>query len=80
MGDLDPRVSELLGEAERGEEVVFTRRGRPVARLVLFPPPRDPEAGQRALNDLIALRNELRARGVTVDQDEIRALRDEDRA
>ena len=80
LGDLDPKVSELLGEAERGEEVVFTRQGRPVARLVSFPPPRDPEAAQRALNDLIALRDELRARGVTVDQDEIRALRDEDRA
>ena len=80
LSDLDPKMGELFGEAERGEEVVFTRHGRPIARLIAFPPPHDPGAAQRALNDLIALRDELRDRGVTVTQDEIRTLRDEDRA
>ncbi len=28
------KLSELLARAERGEEVVITRRGKPVARLV----------------------------------------------
>ena len=30
------RLSELLDRAERGEEVVITRRGKPVATLVPF--------------------------------------------
>lgn len=28
------RLSELLAEVERGEQVTITRRGRPIARLV----------------------------------------------
>jgi prevent-host-death family protein len=28
------KLSELLARAERGEEIVITRRGRPVAKLV----------------------------------------------
>jgi prevent-host-death family protein len=28
------RLSELLDKAERGEEVIITRRGRPIVRLV----------------------------------------------
>jgi prevent-host-death family protein len=31
--------SRLLGEAEGGEELVITRRGRPVAKLVPYQPP-----------------------------------------
>ena len=30
------KLSALLERAERGEEIVITRRGRPVARLVAF--------------------------------------------
>lgn len=37
------RLSQLLADAERGEEVVIARNGRPVARLVPVadPPPRE---------------------------------------
>jgi len=37
-------LAELLRKAEAGEEVVITRRGKPVARLVQF---REPGAGDR---------------------------------
>ena len=77
LGDLDPKLGELFGEAERGEEVVFTRQGQPVAKLVVFPRPHDAEAAQRALDDLIALGDELAARGVTMSGDEIRKVREE---
>jgi prevent-host-death family protein len=32
--DAKNRLSELLAKAERGEETIITRRGRPVAKLV----------------------------------------------
>jgi prevent-host-death family protein len=35
-------LSKLLDRAERGEEVVITRNGRPVARLVSVKPHRKP--------------------------------------
>ena len=78
-GDLDPKRGVLFGEAERGGEVIFTREGRPVAKLIAFPPPHDPDVARRALDDLSALRDEPRTRGVAVTQDEIRTLRAEDR-
>ena len=39
------RLSRLLDQVERGEEVIITRRGKRIARLVRFeeiPPPRRP--------------------------------------
>lgn len=77
LGDLGPQVGELFGEAERGEEVVFTRQGQPVAKLVVFRRPHDPEAARRALDDLIALGDELASRGATMSVDEIRKIREE---
>ena len=45
------KLSELLDRAERGEEVVITRRGKPVAKLVPIANSRDRakarEAGRR---------------------------------
>jgi len=38
VADAKSRFSSLLAEVEAGEEVVITRRGRPVARLVPEPP------------------------------------------
>ena len=49
--DANQHFSKLLADAEAGEEVVITRRGRPVARLV-----RDtgmsPEDKEKALQEL----------------------------
>jgi prevent-host-death family protein len=36
------RLSEVVSRVERGEEIVVTRRGRPVARLVAIAAPRKP--------------------------------------
>ena len=51
----------LLDLVERGEEVVITRRGRPVARLVREPAKIDRARARRAAADLIA-----RSKGVTL--------------
>lgn len=39
------RLSELIDRAARGEEIVITRRGEPVARLL---PPQTPDAARSA--------------------------------
>ena len=35
------RLSELIREAEGGSDVIVARNGRPVAKIVAWPPPRD---------------------------------------
>ena len=76
--DAKIRLSELLDRVERGEQIVITRHGKPIARLV-------PEGGhdkaraKAAVARLRALRAELSARGVDLSDAEIRALRDEGR-
>ena len=42
--DAKNRLSELLAKAERGEETIITRRGRPVAKLVPLSSGHDIEA------------------------------------
>ena len=69
---------ELLDRVEKGEQIVITRHGKPVARLV-------PEGGHNvadalaAVEALTAHRKELASRGVRVTQAEIRAMREEGR-
>jgi prevent-host-death family protein len=76
--DAKTRLSELLDRVERGEQIVITRHGKPIARLV-------PEGGHNvadalaAVDELTRQRKELAARGVRVTQAEIRAMRDEGR-
>jgi prevent-host-death family protein len=76
--DAKTRLSELLDRVERGEQIVITRHGKPVARLV-------PEGGHNVADALAAVEalvrycKELAARGVRVTQAEIRAMRDEGR-
>ncbi len=68
------RLSELLDEVERGETVVITRHGKPIARLV---PDTDRQQAdiRQAMEDIRKLRK--RAPRVTVE--EILAWRDEGR-
>lgn len=77
------KFSELLDRVERGEEIVVTRHGKPVARLVPDEPP-DADAARKAkateaLARIVALREHLRARGVSFTLDEILSARDEGR-
>jgi prevent-host-death family protein len=70
------KFSELLTRVERGETVVITRHGQPVARLVSESRSADVENKRRAFN---ALRSKLGAAGVTLGPTEIIAARDEGR-
>ena len=65
-------LSRLLDEAEKGEVITITKRGRPVARLV---PPATPdrERASRAVSNLRALRRQIGWSGTV---EEILALRD----
>lgn len=70
------KLSELLDLAEKGEEIVITRHGREVARLV--PPARhySPEEASAAMQ---RIRERARKRGRNVTLEEIKAWRDEGR-
>ena len=53
------KLSALLDRAERGEEIVITRRGRPVAKLVPVGPGRDPRRVREAIAGLRALAKKM---------------------
>ena len=57
-------LSELLASVERGEEIVITRRGTPVARLL---PMAEATGRATALKNLEAIRSKLRGRVTTRD-------------
>ena len=73
------KLSELLDEVERGGEIVITRHGKPVARLVANEQKDEDEQRREAVANLRALRDSLRSRGVTFSVGDILALRDEGR-
>jgi prevent-host-death family protein len=63
------RLSELLVEVEQGEQVVITRRGQPVARLVAVAAARRGASSQRQqVSALIASLREAR-KGVVLEGD-----------
>ena len=66
------RLTQLLNEVERGETIVITRHGRPIARLV-------PEAGRRQaeIDDAIASIKALRKRTGKITAEEILGARHE---
>jgi prevent-host-death family protein len=73
------KFSELLDEVERGGEVVITRHGKPVARLVTSELGREEERKREALETLRETRRRLAAEGVSFSLEEILALRNEGR-
>ena len=52
VSDAKARLTDLVKRAEAGDEVVLTRRGRDVARLVPVAPARD-AASRRALMETV---------------------------
>jgi prevent-host-death family protein len=68
------RLAELLDEVERGDTIVITRRGKPVARLVP-----DPARRQRDIEQVIADIKEMRKHTGRATVKEILAWRDEGR-
>jgi prevent-host-death family protein len=77
------KLSELLDRVERGEEVVITRHGKTVARLV-SDHGADAEAERKTreakaaeiMAEFARVREMLRAKGVSFSADEIIELRD----
>ena len=67
-------LGSLLDRAERGEEIVITRRGRPVARLVPADRGHDRAKAQAAAGRIIA-----RSRGVRLGGIGLKELIDEGR-
>ncbi len=72
--DAKNRFSELLDKVEHGEDVVITRRGKPVARLVPETGGRDRKKAEEAAARIIE-----RRKGVRLDGLSIRELIDEGR-
>ena len=68
------RLGTLLDWVERGEEVVITRRGKPVARLVPAAGGFDREKARQAAESIIA-----RSKGVTLGGLKIKNLINEGR-
>jgi len=78
--DAKTRLAELLDRVERGEEIVITRHGRPVARLSRTGPGHDVAAARAAAAALMQLRAEIAEEaGAPFSLAEILALRDEGR-
>jgi len=68
------KFGELLDEVERGEQIVITRRGKPVARLVGAAPGFDRDKARRAIVGLLEA-----SKGVTLGGLKIKDLVDEGR-
>ena len=59
-------LTALLDEVETGKEVLITRRGKPVARLVPAEPGFDQAAARRAIEGLIEASKGLSLDGLTI--------------
>ena len=73
-------LAALIDRAAAGEEVIITRRGKPVARLVAMEGEavEDAVAAEQRAEDIVARMKEL-SKGVRLDGLTIRELRDEGR-
>ena len=58
--DAKNKLSELLTKAERGEEIVITRRGRPVAKLVPVSSGRNVKNAREAMHDIRTLAQQMK--------------------
>ena len=58
--DAKNRFSELLAKAEQGNEIVITRRGRPVAKLVPLATGHDRERAREAMQRVRNLASEMK--------------------
>ncbi|MBX9841724.1 MAG: type II toxin-antitoxin system prevent-host-death family antitoxin [Xanthobacteraceae bacterium] len=58
--DAKNRFSELLAKAEGGEEIVITRRGRPVAKLVPLEAGHDVGQARAAMKRIRTLAQEMK--------------------
>jgi prevent-host-death family protein len=73
--DAKTRLSELLDRVAKGEQIVITRHGRPIARLVPEHKP-DRTSARAAVGRLVALGDRLADRGVNLSDAEAKSLRE----
>ena len=76
--DAKNRLGQVLDRVEAGEELIITRHGAPVARLVPISN-RTSDQIEHALATFQRIRQSLTAKGVAVSRDEVRRWRDEGR-
>jgi prevent-host-death family protein len=60
------KLGQLLDRVERGEEIVITRHGRPVAKMVRAGPGFDRDAARRAASGLRKASRGVRLRGLKI--------------
>lgn len=62
IGSFDAKngLSELLTKVERGEEIVITRRGRPIAKLVPLSSGHDVESAHSAMRRIRTLAQQMK--------------------
>ena len=76
--DATTRLAELLDRVERGEEILITRHGRPVAKLSRSGPAHNVTAARAAASALMKLREEIaQEAGGPFSLADILGLRDE---
>ncbi len=66
------RLGRLLDRVQSGEELLITRHGRPVAKLVPVRRDEPADAVDRALATFREIRDSLKAKGVRITRQEIR--------
>lgn len=64
--DAKNKFGTLLDYVEKGEEIVITRRGKPIARLVPNASRFNPERAAQAVEAIIARRAGARLRGLKI--------------
>jgi prevent-host-death family protein len=68
------KLAQLLDLAERGEEIIITRHGRQVARLMPIEKPFDREAARQAAEEIKKMR-----KGISIDDATIKEFINEGR-
>jgi prevent-host-death family protein len=77
IGTFEAKLSELLDRVESGEEVIITRDGQPVAKLVPVRPEIDRDRARRAAEEIRALAKSMNLG--PFDWEEWKKYRDEGR-
>lgn len=79
VSEFKDKASELIAAAERGEEIVITRHGKPTVKLVALPAGVDVEKRREAFRLSDALIAKMRAEGRSVSLEEAIAWKNEGR-
>lgn len=69
--EVKTHLAEMIERTERGESITITRRGKAVARLVPIEAAPDIVKHRKAWDDLMAVKQGLRARGMGASKKEI---------